>query len=52
MQASQIFITIYQETIQLAQLAKINNFQECAYNTDKLMASFSRIFYRDRKSSI
>ena len=44
MQPSKVFMTIYQETIQLAQLDQINNFQECAYNTDKLMASFSKIF--------
>ena len=44
MQPSKVFMTIYQETIQLAQLAQINNFQECTYNTDKLMASFSKIF--------
>ena len=28
-------MTIYEETIPLAQLAQINNLQECTYNTDK-----------------
>ena len=39
-------MTIYQETFQLAQLAQINNFQECTYNTDKYWPHCQWFFIR------
>ena len=37
-------MTIYQETIQLARLAQINNFLECTYNADKYWTHLQWVF--------